>query len=385
MFNLARGLVSDGHQVTVITHDRSPAESPGVNIVMVPVKDVPSTFLIRLQKWRMEPFHTWATDAYNAYRALLKSGYQYDVIESAEYGAWARNFSRGSVPLVIRCHNPSLIVRQLNASSRLSVWLIIQNYRERKQALTADAIVCPSHALSNWIKDNWGVRKVDISVIPNLIDDNLFSTGSIGNGKKVEVVYVGRLEEKKGVFDFAEAVAPLLDVYQNLVVRFIGLDIAVDEIISENKVMASEYILGKVSGDARRRVFFSGHIPVTCIIEYWRNALCAVVPSRMLESFSYTTVEAMACGCPVIASRRGGPAEIITEGHDGVLFEPGNVVELRAAIDKLIGNEKLRQSLSLNARRTVVDQYGVSVVTKSITDHYQQVIRKRGFSAINSW
>jgi UDP-glucose:tetrahydrobiopterin glucosyltransferase len=56
---------------------------------------------------------------------------------------------------------------------------------------------------------------------------------------------------------------------------------------------------------------------------------------RWVEAFGNVAIEALACGVPVIAYRRGGAAEIITDGKTGFLVEPDSIEGLVAAIDRL--------------------------------------------------
>ena len=56
---------------------------------------------------------------------------------------------------------------------------------------------------------------------------------------------------------------------------------------------------------------------------------------RWIEAFGNVAIEALACGVPVIAYRRGGPTEIVKQGQTGFLVEPDNVTGLVAAINKI--------------------------------------------------
>ncbi|MEO1693021.1 MAG: glycosyltransferase, partial [Cyanobacteria bacterium J06631_6] len=62
---------------------------------------------------------------------------------------------------------------------------------------------------------------------------------------------------------------------------------------------------------------------------------------RWIEAFGNVAIEALACGVPIIAYRRGGPAEIVRDGKTGWLVEPDNVTELAAAIGKIEQIERL--------------------------------------------
>jgi UDP-glucose:tetrahydrobiopterin glucosyltransferase len=54
-----------------------------------------------------------------------------------------------------------------------------------------------------------------------------------------------------------------------------------------------------------------------------------------IEAFGNVAIESMACGVPVIAYRRGGPAEVVVDGETGFLVDPGDVDALVAAVGRL--------------------------------------------------
>jgi glycosyltransferase involved in cell wall biosynthesis len=325
----------------------------------------------------MEPFHSWSKLAYESFCSWTKDTGSFDIVETAEYGAWGRDLVGGATPLIVRCHNPTSLLWQLTATHGLPFWLKIQDRRERALAIGADGLACPSNALAAWLNSEWGISSDQVRVIPNPIDDNLFTCGLPNRGDSSELLFVGRLEERKGVFDFANAIAPLFELYPQISARYVGLDISVPKELDSEGKAASHFIKAGLEEKFHNRVVFTGHIPVADIIRYWQGALCAVVPSRMLESFSYTVIEAMACGCPVIATRKGGPSEIISDEVDGLLVEPGDVSGLRTAVKRLVEDPDLRDTLSRNARKTVETRYGIKVVTTSIVEHYRLVIKKK--------
>lgn len=375
MYNLARGLVAGGHEVTVITHDRNPLHVDGVQFLKVPVLDFKPSIWLRFQKWRMEPFHSWSKLAFKAFRSSISEGKNYDVVETAEYGAWGRYFIGGTTPLVVRCHSPTRLLMESSVRGEGGFWLKVQDHREKMLALGANGLVSPSNVLADWLGNVWGIPLERFHVIPNPIDAGLFrSDTDAKTSTRNEILFVGRLEENKGVYDFADAVAPLLAKYPQLRIRYVGLDMPAPNELTSLGMTAAQVIRSGLPVEFHKRIEFTGHIPVAEIIHYWQGALCAVAPSRLLESFSYTVLEAMACGCPVIASRKGGPLEIITHEVNGLLIEPEDVLGIRAAIARLVNDPLLRENLSRNARHTVETRYSIEVVTKSIIQHYQESI-----------
>jgi glycosyltransferase involved in cell wall biosynthesis len=71
----------------------------------------------------------------------------------------------------------------------------------------------------------------------------------------------------------------------------------------------------------------------------------AVAPSVQAEPFGCVVMEAMAVGTPVLGSRGGGIAEQIADGETGILFTPGDEKELAAALERLLGDEALRERM----------------------------------------
>ncbi len=84
----------------------------------------------------------------------------------------------------------------------------------------------------------------------------------------------------------------------------------------------------------------------------YRGLDVVVHASTQPEPFGLTIVEAMACGRAVIISKAGGAAEIVTDGVDGLSFEPGNAADLAAKIEMSLVDAEVRRGLGENARRT---------------------------------
>ena len=80
-------------------------------------------------------------------------------------------------------------------------------------------------------------------------------------------------------------------------------------------------------------------------------AHCAAVPSYN-EGLGMVCIESMACGIPVIGSKVGGIPEVVQDGYNGLLIEPGNIEQLKEGIHRLCTDEDYRIELSANALKT---------------------------------
>ena len=98
-----------------------------------------------------------------------------------------------------------------------------------------------------------------------------------------------------------------------------------------------------------------------------------VLPS-LNESFSNSLMEAMACGCAVVASNVGGNPELVREDENGLLFEPGNAADLAGRLELVIGNGERRERLAMGAIRTIRESYTNEASTARFGALYQSLI-----------
>jgi hypothetical protein len=153
---------------------------------------------------------------------------------------------------------------------------------------------------------------------------------------------VARLQRWKGVHVFVDAIAEVLRSFPDLTAVVVGGAHETEPGYGEELAARAR----QLHIDARIRfVGFQSNIPE------WMQAMDVVVHASDREPFGIVVIEAMALGKPVIAGSGGGPAEIITDGVDGLLTPFGDAPALAAAITHVLADPPLAARLGIAARR----------------------------------
>ena len=113
--------------------------------------------------------------------------------------------------------------------------------------------------------------------------------------------------------------------------------------------------------------------PHPAVMSAWRRSAIALTPSNVFDSCPTVTLEAMAMGRPVIASRIGGLPDIVVEGETGLLVAPGDERALSEAIQLLLDNPALREHMGAMGKQRVV-KFQARTVIPRIEQVYQEIM-----------
>jgi glycosyltransferase involved in cell wall biosynthesis len=105
-----------------------------------------------------------------------------------------------------------------------------------------------------------------------------------------------------------------------------------------------------------------------------------VLPSAN-EGTPVTAIEALASGCPVVATRVGGVPDVVRDGEDGFLVEPGDVDRLASRLAMLASDADLRARLGGAGRERVVSRYGVGRLIDDVDGLYRELLARKGAAA----
>lgn len=121
----------------------------------------------------------------------------------------------------------------------------------------------------------------------------------------------------------------------------------------------------------KEKVHLVGYIGDDMMLPYYQNAMLFVLPS-IFEPFGMTTQEAMACGCPVIASKFGGIRNAITHGKNGLLVDPGNEAEFSESILSLLNDEILRKRIGKSGSVLIRNEYSWEAIADRFLEFYMK-------------
>lgn len=99
-----------------------------------------------------------------------------------------------------------------------------------------------------------------------------------------------------------------------------------------------------------------------------------VIPS-LQEAFGQTALEAMACGTPVVGSDAGGIPEIVREGATGLLFPAGDAKALAAALERILGDDGLREGAARECRRVALEEYSLEIQARRYVKLYEEMVK----------
>lgn len=215
---------------------------------------------------------------------------------------------------------------------------------ERYLARVSDTIISPSPDERNGLVEEYGILPAKTKVVHPGVNPRLFypvanrtilKKAGFGPHDFV-LLFVGRIEPVKGLTSVIDALAVLRDknpaLFEKTRLLVIGGGKKKKELDTNEEVARIKEAIRKLG--LRKRVKFLGSVGQVQLRKYYSTADALIVPS-LYESFGLVTVEALACGTPLLVSRIGMLKSIVREGQNGFSFCPDDPVSLGSGIEKL--------------------------------------------------
>lgn len=190
---------------------------------------------------------------------------------------------------------------------------------------------------------------------------------------RIELLFAGRVCAEKGIFTAVQALRLVANEHRTA--RGDAAPVHLHVIGDGDAASMRELRTFLREEGLTEMVTFHGSVPHDELVGHYDRADIMLVPSLWKEPFGLVVIEAMARGLPVIASRVGGPAEIITHGVNGLLIEPGDALGLAQAVRQLLDDPDQRSRLGIAARETVARRFTLAETATRVAEHLQRAAR----------
>ncbi len=200
------------------------------------------------------------------------------------------------------------------------------------------------------LESNLPVAHSQLLIKPNFTEDRGYRI----DGRSDNFLFIGRLTEEKGV-------RTLLAAAKQTPFRL--------------QILGDGPLRGEVeaAAAAHPQIQYLGFMSKEEVLVKLMDCRALLFPSLWYEGMPMVILEAFAAGTPVVASRLGSPASIITDEKQGLLFEPGNAGALAHAAHRLLMDSSLSERLGQQARQSFEQLYSPERNHQQLTGIYQQV------------
>lgn len=223
--------------------------------------------------------------------------------------------------------------------------------------------------MTSVLRERWG----DVIEVPNGVDTNLFNPGVDGGPIRLQygidpqdqvILFVGALDRAHHF----KRLDYLLQAFSQIKNPNVDLLVVGDGDLKD-RFIAQANDLGITD-----HIHFSGSIPHQQLPPFFAAADVVVLPSFPPESFGMVLLEAMACAKPVIAHNIPGVRSVVSDDHDGLLAQPGDLEDLISKIQYLINDPEIALRMGANGRHKVNERYVWSQVVDRLEYLYRQVL-----------
>ncbi len=302
-----------------------------------------------------------------------------DILEIEEsFGTATKLMKMNKVPIVTRIHGPwitmsSIMKVEANWDYKYRV------FYEGQAIINAQGVTAPSLDVLEKVRQFYGVALPNAMVIPNPVPTvALDKQWKLNLDKPPTILFVGRFDLHKGGDLIVEAFRQIASKHPSVELLFVGPDRGIN--VDGKNLRFNEYIERFIpESSIKQRIQFFGHCDGSVIAELRRQSLITVVCSRY-EVFSISLVEALATGCPTVATAVGGMKEIIINEYNGLLAEPESVASIVEKTIALIADPEKMQALSKNAIEDCKKRFSPEVVAAQTVDYYKTILSSQAAS-----
>jgi glycosyltransferase involved in cell wall biosynthesis len=231
-------------------------------------------------------------------------------------------------------------------------------YLIRTLLKNADCVITLSQSWYEYFSKNFKTKK--LIILPNIID---YPSKQLKTHKtdSLTLLFFGLICEAKGIFDLLNVIGNNKEDYRNklrLLIGGNGETQRLKSLISQNQTGEIVEFLGWVDNEKKSAAF--------------NNSDVFVLPSYA-EGLPISILEAMSYGKAVIATDVGGVSEVVRENENGILIEPGNLIQIRQAINNLLDHKNLVDEFG-SVSEKIAQAYLPGEVIKKLEEIYNTLL-----------
>jgi len=234
----------------------------------------------------------------------------------------------------------------------------------KKAISIADVIGCSSSNTISDVEDYLGkIDRKKIHIFNQAVDINLFKPIDSFHEENT-ILCVARIHPEKGLEDLIHATPIIIKKFPNIKIKIIGL---VDD---KNYFKKIKKLIQEL--DCIQNIELVGPIAHNDLVK-WYNLCKIFVLTSKTEEQSIVTLEAMACGKPVVVTKVGALPEFIEDGSNGFLMDLKQPEELAEKITLLMNDEQLRKKIGTKARNTIENKFSFEKYIIKLTNIFESV------------
>ncbi len=292
----------------------------------------------------------WIAARHRLYRLVAewaKDG-AIDIVEVPDHRGWGAYWPGLAVPMVVRLHGSSSFIAHVLGRPVHR----IDGLLERASLRRADAVCSVSRFAAATTQKIFGLRSFDARVLYNPVEIPEAVT-PFGERPAHRVVFVGALARMKGVISLVDAWPRIAAACEGAELHLFGKD----NTLPSGEAM-SAHLMGRLPDALRASMRIHGHVTREQVFQELAGTRIAVFPSYV-EAFAFTPMEAMACGCATVYSRRGSGPELIGDGETGVLIDPDDPQEIADTVIALMKDPVRAARIAEAGRRAVMHGFSL--------------------------
>jgi len=252
---------------------------------------------------------------------------------------------------------------------------LLEPFRSRSKALIrshlqhVDSFVAVSDYYAGHMAQYLGIPGAKMHVVPLGVSPDTFTPASDRAAASFTLGYLGRIAPEKGLH-------LLVDAYRNMRERgaLTGCRIEVAGYLGGEHLSYWKSIEREVKGwGLEGEIQYRGELDLGEKIRFLQSLDLFVVPATYDDPKGMSLIEAMACGVPVVAARRGSYTELLERTGGGVLVTPDDLPALEETLKALVDDRDRVVDLGQRARTGVCGRYTTDEMTTAALDVYQRL------------